>query len=583
MCMDICPGRCLMQDSNNNQTIIIKNQEDEKRHFTWGDYIKQLNHFKYWILGITLLCVIAGYLFVAFYFSPKRETYVADVTLHMPLLVTKDDEGVTQSITYLNGSAYSMYDIINVNNITKTVEETLDENGERKYSSLDATSIIEDNAITIALQASQTDSTVVSDPANCSYRLTLLASSFPNINIARSFVNDLLENTIESAISLVPSNHISNIISNVDCLTSTNLNNEVDTLAEQYNLISDCYDELMSSFQGAQYILDGKDLTTIYNEFINTFQSESGYESIFEDLELQLDSNAYFRYENTEEGINDAITQCHTLANQYANKLTSDYRMLQFYENRRDSITGLIKPSTDDKETSSTEESLLEMILECNQKILDLQLEMNDLRTSIKALGFDIVESETNNNYIATAEPYEITSAIKMLEAGDTPGTLQYLNDELSYLKQDGTVLEKPDWGDDCQEFITKVNDYIPLLSSALTTANTIYHNLYKNNLNSIVYNNSSILVSNGRISGAWGAILGLVFGFLASSLIFAGVGYSKDKKKEELAAAVESDKLNQTLTIQEAEQTDSSTDANDLSVSSEDHHEKGSEDEQSK
>ena len=60
MCMDICPGRCLMQDSNNNQTIIIKNQEDEKRHFTWGDYIKQLNHFKYWILGITLLCVIAG-------------------------------------------------------------------------------------------------------------------------------------------------------------------------------------------------------------------------------------------------------------------------------------------------------------------------------------------------------------------------------------------------------------------------------------------------------------------------------------------------------------------------------------------
>ena len=397
MCMDICPGRCLMQDSNNNQTIIIKNQEDEKRHFTWGDYIKQLNHFKYWILGITLLCVIAGYLFVAFYFSPKRETYVADVTLHMPLLVTKDDEGVTQSITYLNGSAYSMYDIINVNNITKTVEETLDENGERKYSSLDATSIIEDNAITIALQASQTDSTVVSDPANCSYRLTLLASSFPNINIARSFVNDLLENTIESAISLVPSNHISNIISNVDCLTSTNLNNEVDTLAEQYNLISDCYDELMSSFQGAQYILDGKDLTTIYNEFINTFQSESGYESIFEDLELQLDSNAYFRYENTEEGINDAITQCHTLANQYANKLTSDYRMLQFYEDRRDSITGLIKPSADDKETSSTEESLLEMILECNQKILNLQLEMNDLRTSIKALGFNIVESEVRN------------------------------------------------------------------------------------------------------------------------------------------------------------------------------------------
>ena len=230
--------------------------------------------------------------------------------------------------------------------------------------------------------------------------------------------------------------------------------------------------------------------------------------------------------------------------------------MLQFYEDIRDSITGLIKPSADDKETSSTEESLLEMILECNQKILNLQLEMNDLRTSIKALGFNIVESETNNNYIATAEPYEITSAIKMLEAGDTPGTLQYLNDELSYLKQDGTVLEKPAWGDDCQEFITKVNDYIPLLSSALTTANTIYHNLYKNNLNSIVYNNSSILVSNGRISGAWGAILGLV---------------------------LEGVKLNQTLTIQEAEQTDSSTDANDLSVSSEEHHEKGSEDEQSK
>lgn len=572
-----------MQDSNNNQTIIIKNQEDDRRHFTWSDYVKQLNHFKYWILGITLLCVIAGYLFIAFFFSPRRETYVAEVTLHMPLLVTKDDEGVTQSITYLNGSAYSMYDIITESNIKKTIEETLDENGERKYSSLNAKNIIEDNAITIALQPSQTDSTVVSDPANCSYRLTLLASSFPSINIARSFVNDLLQNTVKSAISLVPSNHISNIISNVECLTSTNLNNEVDTLVEQYNLIADCYDDLLSNFQGSKYILDGKDLTTIYNEFVNTFQSESGYESIFEDLELQLDSNAYFRYENTEDGIGKAINQCNTLANQYANKLTSDYRMLQFYQDRRDSLSGLIKPSSDETGISSTEESLLEMILECNQKILDLQLEMNDLRTSIKALGFNIVENTQGDNYIATAEPYELTSASELIEAGQTPGTLQYLNDELSYLRQEGTITEKPSWGDECQEFITKVNDYIPALSSALATANTIYHNLYQNNLNSIVYNNSSILVSNGRISGAWGAVLGLIGGFIISSLIFAGVGYSKDRKKEEAVLSTENKTSDLPLEVKEIQQNTSSTDANNLSVSIEDHQEKGSEDELSK
>ena len=521
-----------MEEPNNNQTIIIKNQDDDTKGFTWSDYIKQLGKFKYWVLGITLVCLLIGYLFIAFYFSPKRETYTAEATLHMPLLIEKDEEGKTISMTYLNGSSYSMYDIITENNIKKTVNETLNDDGQKKYASLNAENIIKDNAITIALQPSQTDSTVVSDPGDCSYRLTLQASSFPNIDVARSFVDDLLKNTVASAIALVPSNHVSNIVSNETYLTTTNLNNEVDTLSRQYDLILECYSDLLDNFQGSQYSLNGQDFTTIYNQFINTFQSELGYQSIFDDFEIQLDSNSYFRYTNTVEGIEDAILQCGTLANQYASKLTSDHRMLKYYEDRRNSIIDIIKPSSED--VTELNSSMLEMILEWNQQILDLQLEINDLRTAIKALGYNIVEAGQEENYVATAEPYETSSAQQMIEEGKTPGTLQYLNDELSFANQEGTILEQPTWGVDCQEFITKVNSFIPTLSSAVTTVNTIYHNIYQSNLNSIVYNNSSIVVSDGSISGIWGALLGLVVGFIASSLILAGIGYSQDKKKAE-------------------------------------------------
>lgn len=537
-----------MEESNSNQTIIIKSGTDDQRHFTFGDFLKQVFKFKFWILGFILICLILGYLFVYLYLSPKRETYIAGATLHMPLLIEKNEDDETTSITYLNGSSYSMYDIISEDNINRTIQSTLDDSGNRKYGSLNATQIVEDNAITIALQPSLTDSTVLSDPGECSYTLTLKASAFPNIRVASSFVNDLLQTTVNYAISLIPTNHVTNLLTQSDYLMSTTLDNEIDILLQQYDAIFNCYTDLLSNFQGAQYSSNGQNLTEIYNNFINSYQSQLGYPNIFDDLHAQLVNNSYFRYIDSEDGINDAIRQCQSLASQYISRMNNDQKQIESYQNSLNSVN---------QSTIQASSDALQLIMEWNQSILDLQSEINELKDEVTALGYKWIEDDSNtfSAILYTAEEIEENPQLK--------GTYQYLQDELAYLQQTGSEMEKPQWGSECQEFSNAINDYIDDLVSDLNQVNAIYHNVYQNNLNSIVYNNSSVLVSEGHISGFIGAIAGFIGSILIAAIVIAVYGYSQMKKEEALETGVKTsqDKVVEADKVEEKEQTTEASD----------------------
>lgn len=79
-----------MENKKNEQekTNIIIRQEQKKGeepHLTWGSYIHQVNVFKWWILGVTLVGAIAGYAGAKFVLNPRRENITSTLSYSLPL------------------------------------------------------------------------------------------------------------------------------------------------------------------------------------------------------------------------------------------------------------------------------------------------------------------------------------------------------------------------------------------------------------------------------------------------------------------------------------------------------------------
>ena len=66
---------------------------------------------------------------------------------------------------------------------------------------------------------------------------------------------------------------------------------------------------------------------------------------------------------------------------------------------------------------------------------------------------------------------------------------------------------------------------------------NSAYQYVYKNKKNTVTYSYAGIITKSGHVSGLIGVAVGLLVGFLGSSLICAAIGISKDEEKEKQEA----------------------------------------------
>ena len=494
-------------DENNHKVVVIQEHENAKKHFTWSDYCHQVNLFKFWILGISLIFAIIGYLVLSLYWNPRHEVSTSRIQLSLPVETTYAGDGTLQGITYLDGSHYSLYDIISQSNIEEVIEKNVDEEGKPIFD-IDIDKLIKENGISIAYD---TDSEgKATSPDSFSYVLTIHDEYIGNHDQVAQFVECLLENVLEKASSAIPSNPVMNRIpSDTRELEAYSLLSQMEA---QYESIEEEYQSLLSTFgTSAEFQMDNTSwtLANYHNiNFLMPYNSTTGAGTIFDSLSDELTANGYARYEedNLEASLSSLMESGTGLTyrlNNFSRKITSV----------QETISGLAPMFEASKIPSA---DIQQYYLSLLQQMDELIEEQESLITQLTILGYQL--ENANGTYTVTLPSYEEIEesqygAIQHLQA------LQAGRDESSWVEKNTAFFEK----------LTQLERS---LSTDTNDINDIYRTLYQNRRSTIVYAYPGIVSTDGGINALIGAFLGLVLGFVLSSIILSSYGYIREGKR---------------------------------------------------
>lgn len=517
-----------MESKDREQVIIFKNDHnDGKRHFTWSDYCHFVYLFKYWILGITLIVAILGYLLVSLYWNPKKSVSTAYVTIKMPLEFLENDNGVTTGIKYLDGSTYTMDTIVSYDNIKSVIDNTKDADGNLVYSSLDADELAQDNAVSIALQTT-TDSNgslVNVDIGSLKYVLTAKPGEFDSESQMIAFFEDLIDNVMDLAKSKIPTAVLnSRLPGYADQMDTDSL---AAAMSSQYEDIENLYLELLEQFQPSTKVVvtpyDGKESQTlslyeVYQTQVvsHYFSTGIGGGTVFSEMANEINTYGYIRFDTND--IPSAIERCErtglTLSQSLDELSSSLYILSNSIESLRPTIqAGNATAAIQDQYNSYTEQYTQQMV------------EQRSVVQHLRSLGFRVTD-DVDRPFFYNVELY--LPEDEGYDATLDNGTIQHLS---------GTSADDEAWRQECLSFVEKLDGYVDDLNSTLNQANQVYNYLYTNAESFISYSNSSKFVTTGSLSPFLGAAAGLILGYVLSSIALACYGYIKENRGEPILA----------------------------------------------
>lgn len=498
-----------MDKEKNEQVIIFKNDPvAEKKGFSWGDYGHQVNRFKYWILGITLVFAVIGYLLLSLYWNPRHKVSTSRFQLSLPVETIYQETGELQEINYLNGNPYSLYDIVSRDNIEDVVEHSLDEEGNPLFS-IDVDKLVRENGISI--QYANDSEGKPTSPSAFTYVLTIEDRYVGSSEEVSLFVDALLQNIIDKATQAIPSNILSN------ALPSDGLDNAyslIQQMKTQHQQIDTLYQELMESFGSYVRVeVDGTTMTlsNFYSQrFSPSYRSASGVGNVFGDLADELLANGYGRYDS--EDIPGSIESLKKSGNALDNRKESLERNVASLKQTIASINSLIG-----SDTTPTPE-LQSYYLESLAQLSSARQEMDVVLAQLSILGYTVTPTE-EDQYEVTLSRYD--------EIGEEDyGTIQRL-------EAMGAGVNQSAWAATNEAFFQKLDTLVSTLGDDTERANSIYRNLYLSRQSSVIYAYPNRITTTGTTNAFLGAALGLILGFLLSSVALSAYGYLRDKKQD--------------------------------------------------
>ena len=509
-----------MEPKTNNQVIIFKNDDDDgKRHFTWSDYCHFTYVFKYWILGVSLILAIIGYLVLSLWWNPKNSISTAHVEVDMPLSIQKDVNGHTTSIEYLDGSRYTMYEIVSPENIRDVIDNTKDENGNLIFGSVNYEGLIESNGLSIALETETVYEGSNSyqsalDRGNLQYVITCKGEYVGDSNLVGSFVNALIQNVIDKAVSLIPNQYLDSLIP--DYYQSLDLDVLLSRISNQYNTIDSLYQNLLNQFQETDQVAISTSAsstttqtTNLRNAYYKIFQEQylasSGDSTVFQYLESLLSLNHYIRYTVGEEEV--AIQNCMDDGDILIDRLEDTTRMIRLLTESLARYDAIIA-------TGNISNAVQEQYNNISQRLETSRSTEESILKDLSDLGYQFTrDPDSEYDYVVTLPDYT------EIDESDY-GTIQHLqnpNDDA--------------WKASCSAFIQQVDALVPQINFSLTQANQVYRSLYTSEETGVTYRDVSKVVTEGGLSAFLGAAAGLVLGFALSSIILSAYGYIEEKQ----------------------------------------------------
>lgn len=480
-------------------------EEEKVNTLTLANYFGSIKRFKWWVIGATVLSTLGGYLFVKFGLNRMKEGLSSEFNYNINLHIdSKDannsDLAYSELTHYLaDNSIYNYSDIVSEDRLVAVKEAN------SEYANINVKSMLQSGAISIEREG-YTDSTtgkmVYFYPER--YTLKVSASYFKDVNQGRAFIKDLVSYQLNVATKANNSYVVANYIS--DNFASSPLFNRIETLEKQYKTIKGVYADLNEEFTEGSLVEENVSLRARYNDFVQ--RNSVGTFTKFESLKNDYRLNHYVDLAN------DTVEKLVSRAEEHKARIGEDLVKVDAYEK---SLDKLVQTTT--ITTVEDKNILNEKIIALTEDINEFKLDIYNSATELKNLG-----------YVVPEDPSDITldNLSTIVEAAsDKEGAIQYL--------RNGSGCVKPaTWEDECNAFVSKVNGSVQDLKTDADNCTTAYHNLYNSYKNKVNFFTSNFATVEHHVNVLYGIIIGLIGGFLVSSIVVMIIHINKPVSKKE-------------------------------------------------
>ena len=443
------------------KTIIIKNEE-EKSNFTFKNYIHSIKLFRYWILGISLILGVFGYLVTSLGINKNMSKVTSTFNYSFPTTSYYAKEA-----TLFTGEVININSINGDEAITHVYENTVNEKGEKVFASLNLQDILENSNISLTAAETTYTRTNTEPVSSDTFTLTAKVKPFKNDKLASSFLVELINYIPKKVYSTFDNYKLTN---NLDSFKNSEaFVVSVDSIKLQYETIINQYLYLTNKF-GNDQIVPSENKTL--NELLNTFYNEYivGSSNMINEIEAELYTNGYSNY---------------TLS-QKDNKLVELENNKKALQNEKDEKTK----------------------------------EKNNLESIIKS--YQYVNINANSDSSSTVITTQFESYLNNLKTINQ--RLDVIDKYLALIDKQITNVtsSEEDYINNCAAYKNSISNLINKLNESTNNISKTFSSFFKNSVSTTaLFSTSDMVRTTNSFPSIIIALVALLVGFIISSLIY--------------------------------------------------------------
>ena len=472
-----------MSEEKNSNVVIIQDNGDKKTNkMTGRKWMRGITKHKWCVLGTTLIVGVACLAGVKWGVNSITEKLTATYAYN---LATEVDENNVER--YINGKIFDYASVVS----KARMQEVKDSNEE--FAKINLDKIIKNNAISVTRNVTfDTDANDknVTSTKSINYTINAKARYFPNKEVGKHFIQELIYLPLEDSTNCINSYNVTSFINGE--FGQKSYLDKVRLLQNQYDEIRISYDELEDKF-GAHVSgnNDGLTINQLYNDYLYS-------NSDVVNLLNSFYARGFVDYQEGHE--NERIAEIKNNADSQIVALKTKQQELVTLKDLLNNLQNVITISTIDDDNNLVKEIL---------KIKDeISLKNDEINSIVKVLNWSGYFEDADGNFVF--DETDKTNACYQLKTLDA----DWVNANRAYAEQLTLASEK--------------------LESERKEATQVFRYVYIFFKNNVSMMNSGYVEVKGSIHWAIGLLVGLIIGFVASSLIMAEYQSNKDEKENE-------------------------------------------------
>ena len=261
----------MAKEDDNKSVIIIQGEDNNKKKngFTLAKYGHYISLYRYWIVAITLIVAIIGYLFAFIYYNPKAKVLTSTFTLDIPVKEVEKDTSSDKKLVYYDGTLFNYNDILSVQNLKHVIDNTKvnSESDEKKYANIFIDKLSEMGTTALKIEPAYNDN---KEAIPMTYKITAKVKYIGGKDsIAKSFIEDVVKYSTEIAYQKSENYKIDSYLTSD--LLSKNYLIISKFFKDEYDTIDNAYANLIKSYSASATT---SDMTETLSQRKNRFEQQ---------------------------------------------------------------------------------------------------------------------------------------------------------------------------------------------------------------------------------------------------------------------------------------------------------------------